>query len=101
MKPTFQKITMPIIDSNKIKQTLWTLGKNAFSIILLLILLDLIIGVGIFYGYVIIAKVDQPETTGGAFKFEYTKYQKVLHAWQEKEQYFTELSNQNHSNLFK
>ena len=46
-----------------IKKILWLLGKNAFLVLLVLVLFDIFIGQWLLYNYVVLVKLGQPETT--------------------------------------
>ena len=64
--------------SAKAKKLFWLLGLHAFSLILLLILIDLIIGGVIFYNYVFLAEQEVPKVTSTIIKFDDKSYQDVL-----------------------
>ena len=100
MKPIFNKINIPDIDMDKIKKIPWILGSYAFSIILILILLDLILGEFLLYKYAILVKNEEPKVVGNTLRFEYNAYQKVLEEWQTREQKFEESTVEKYSNPF-
>ena len=92
MKSIFNKLNIPDIEMEKIKKIPWILGSYAFSIILILILLNLILGEFLLYKYVISIKIDEPKIVENALKFKYGAYQKVLKKWGEKEEKFKEFT---------
>jgi len=59
-------------------KTIWTLGKKAFLVILLFVLLDLIFGAFIFYKYVYLAELKKGDISGEVLRFDNKKYEKVL-----------------------
>jgi hypothetical protein len=98
LKFDFPKIIEAV--KSGIKRFLWNLGLNAFSVILLLILIDLILGGIVFYKYVFLAEQEQPNITGSILKFDDKIYKEVLQDLQPT----TEQSNppvQSQSNLAK
>jgi hypothetical protein len=62
----------------KVKKFVWILGLNAFSLILFLVFVDLILGGAIFYNYVFLAKNQEPQITENIVKFDLEAYQQVL-----------------------
>jgi hypothetical protein len=69
----FQKII-----SLKIKKTLWAAGLHAFSIILILVLIELALGAAIYYKYVFLAESQAPQVTSPILKFDLNSYQQVM-----------------------
>lgn len=100
MRFIFNKI-FNIIQIEKIKKVPWILGSHAFSIILILVLLDLILGEFLLYKYALLVKKEEPKITENIIKFEYSDYQKILEEWQAREQKFKEFSVEKYSNPFK
>mgnify|MGYP001577205517 CR=1 FL=1 len=100
MKSIFNKLNISDIGMGKIKKIPWILGSNAFSIILIFILLDLILGEFLLYKYVIIVKREGPEIVQSTLKFEYNIYQKVLEEWQTRERKFEDFTVKIYSNPF-
>jgi hypothetical protein len=62
----------------KIKKIIWVLGLHAFSLLLLLVFISIILGGFIFYKYVFLAERKQPEATQNVIKFDYNAYKDVL-----------------------
>lgn len=62
----------------KVKKIIWFFGLHAFSLILLLILIDLIFGFFVFYNYVYLAERQEAKVTGTIIKFDTKTYQNVL-----------------------
>ena len=100
MKSIFNKLNRAGIEMGKIKKIPWILGSYAFSIILILILLDLILGEFLLYKYVILVEIEKPKIVGNTLKFEYSAYQKVLEEWQTREQKFKESTAEKYSSPF-
>lgn len=90
-----------IIRIEKIKKIPWVLGSHAFSIILILILLDLILGEFLLYKYALLVKKEEPKIIENIIKFEYSDYQKFLEEWQTREQKFKDSAVEKYSNPFK
>jgi predicted PurR-regulated permease PerM len=66
------------IISTKIKKTFWFLGLHAFSLIIFLVFIGIILGGFVFYKYVFVATNDRPNTAGNILKFDEKKYQNIL-----------------------
>jgi hypothetical protein len=75
MKITFNS---PKNLKEKLKNLVWILGLNAFSLILFLIFIDIILGCAIFYNYVFLAENHEPQITENIVKFDFEAYQQVL-----------------------
>jgi hypothetical protein len=76
------------------------LAAHAFLVVLVLILLDLVIGVFIFYQNDIVAKQGPSENTEVSTDFKYANYQKVLGVWQNNEQTLEESATVPYTNPF-
>lgn len=100
MKSIFDKLNIPGVEMEKIKKIPWILGSYAFSIILILVLLDLILGEFLLYKYALSIKTEEPKIVENTLKFEYNGYQKVLEEWQIREQEFEEFTAEKYSNPF-
>lgn len=81
------------------KKIHWVLGAHAFMVMLFLIIGAIILGIFLFYQYVILVQTQQ-EVVENAVKFKYGAYQNVLDQWQAKDQKFQELRDKNYSNPF-
>ena len=77
---------------NAIRKIPWIIGSHAFLIVLFLILFDLILGVSLFYAYVVLAEIQQPNVAGTTMQFNYKMYQKVLKQQEVEEKQFQEFS---------
>lgn len=62
--------------SRKIDEILWFFGRNAFMIILILVLLELIFAEFLFYKYVFLAKKREPVLTGELTEFRKNEYKR-------------------------
>ena len=69
----------------------WRLASHAFLIVLILVLLDLLLGILLFYNYVLLVKVEEPKITGETIVFKSNTYQEVLKEWQLKKQEFQQV----------
>ena len=67
---------------------------------LFFILLDLVVGIALFYQYVVLAKTSEPKNINHNITFEYRAYQKVLEQWRAREQYLQESKSAIHQNPF-
>ncbi len=87
----------------KLKKTPWTLGKNAFLSILIFILIDMLIGGFLFYKYVLLIDVKEPDTTSASDKFDEKTYQSVLKEWEKRKNILIDLSalDKNYTDPFK
>jgi hypothetical protein len=68
------------------RKILWGAGKHAFLSVLILILLDVILGVGLFYKYVYLAENKVEQIDKGSFQFRDEVYQKALNQWQARDE---------------
>lgn len=69
-----------------VKKTIWTIASHAFSFILILVLIDLILGGLVFYKYVRSAEKAAPKSTESVIKFDTKTYQSVITELQGREQ---------------
>ncbi len=69
-----------------IKKIPWILGRNAFVVILFLVILDILFGVLIFYNYIFLVRTSQPRITESPSAFKTNVYQEVLREWETREQ---------------
>jgi|SRR3989338_4345863 len=74
--------------SQKVKKSLWSLGKNAFLFIIIFILLDMVFGEFLFYHYVVSVKINESEIIAHPSTFKESVYQSVLEEWQTRENIF-------------
>ena len=104
----FKKITLSFTGLKKLfgacigaaKKIPWILGRNAFSFILILILLDVLLVEFLFYKYVVIASIKEPEGTVQVTTFKENTYRDVILQWQTRGEMFSESLNQTYSNPF-
>lgn len=95
-----KRIKLFNIRADKIKKIPWILGLRAFWIILLLVSIELAIGEFLFYKYAILVKINEPEIIDYNLKFKSAVYQKVLNAWQKKNQEFEGYQTEQYTNPF-
>jgi hypothetical protein len=72
----------------RVKNIPWFLGTHAFSVVLVLVLLSILLGAFLFYEYVSLAEITFPETYAVASKFQEKSYQAVLNEWQKRDNIF-------------
>jgi len=65
---------------------LWFLGLRAFYVILILIFIDLILGIAVFYKYIFWAENQKSNPPEKIIKFDEKTYQKVLKQLKSKNQ---------------
>jgi len=100
MKSILNKLDILNTGIEKIKKIPWILGSYAFSVILLFVLFDLILGEFLFYKYVVLIEKKEPTIVESFVKFEHNAYLKIMEGWQIKEQKFEESSIGEFSNPF-
>ena len=84
----------------KFKSVLWILCKNAFLFILIFILLGMFYGEYLFYKYVFLVKIKNPEIVSIPIKFQKDIYDSVLKEWKKREDIFKNSSRENYSDPF-
>jgi len=93
------------IKLNKIKTFLKILPKklseNSFSVFLGLVVFSLILGLLIFYQYVILAKTKTPVVTEKPLQFKTKTYQTILNEWQKRNEKFLEINLKEYSDPFR
>jgi len=62
----------------KIEKSIWVLGLHAFSLIILFIIIDLILGSIVFYNYVFLTEKENPNTTESILRFDDKTYKSVI-----------------------
>lgn len=83
--------TLKILDA-RIKKIIWVLGLHAFSLILLFVFIDFIVGGFVFYKYIFLAGREEFILTENIIRFDEATYKKVLGELQAREQESKELS---------
>lgn len=102
-----EKIVQSIISDSermttKIKELPWSIGIHAFSVILLLILLDLILGAFLFYKYIYLIKNQNPVVINNQnILIEEKKYQQILDEWKKREETFNGVEQEEIQSPFK
>ncbi|MCX6723775.1 MAG: hypothetical protein NT155_01210 [Candidatus Staskawiczbacteria bacterium] len=74
------KLTLDILKPAlaEIEKIVWFLGYHAFSLILLLVIIDFIFGGVVFYNNVFMAEQAEPKVSGSILKFDVKTYYQVL-----------------------
>jgi hypothetical protein len=79
---------------------LWLLGKHAFWVILIFMLITILVGEFLIFRYVFSVATKVPEITVIPTRFKEPMYEAVLKEWQERQQMYSSAINQNYSNPF-
>ena len=74
---------------------IWSLGEHAFSVILALILIDIIISALIIYVYIVLPQGKNLVFVGESFKFNESVYQDVLNQQEKNQRYSAPLQDNN------
>jgi nitrate/TMAO reductase-like tetraheme cytochrome c subunit len=72
-------------EKNIIEKIIWFLGKKAFVIVLLLVIIDVVIGTFVFYEFVFVAEKQEPKVVF-TLKFKDNDYKTVLSQWKQESQ---------------
>ena len=88
------------LSKNKTRKILWALGKDAFMLILIFVLLSLLFGEFLFYRYVVMSQLQEPDMVTPLIKFQENLYNSVLKEWQERQNTFENSSQKNHIDPF-
>ncbi len=83
------------------KKSLWSLGKDAFLLILIFILTDILLGELLFYKYVFLVKNQEPKIASSVTRFKKGTYDAVIKEWQDKENIFKNSTEINYQDPFK
>jgi len=86
---------------SSIKKVLLVIGKRAFLVILLLVLLELIVGEFLFYQYAVLVKFKEPQVSVIPTRFKEDVYQSVLKEWKHRDDIFNNVIEENYSNPFR
>lgn len=82
-------------------KVVWFFGKNAFLFILIFIALSMLLGEFLFYKYVYLVKISEPEISLMPTKFNKQVYDSVLEEWEYRETIFKNTLRKNYINPFK
>jgi len=83
-----------------LKRILWLIGRHAFSVIIILILVDMLIGGYMFYKYIYSAEREKNSASKATFKFKEDAYQKILSQWQDRDQKLSNFSQKTYPDPF-
>ncbi len=84
----------------KIEVLPWIIGMHAFLSILIVILLEIILGVLLFFNYAFLVKFKEPENVVIPTKLEETTYRSVLDSLQSRENIFNNSSKERYTDPF-
>ncbi len=84
----------------KIEVLPWIIGTHAFLSILIFILLDIILGMILFFNYALLAKFEAPENVVISTKLQESTYRSVLDSLQARENVFNNSSKENYTDPF-
>jgi len=82
------------------KKILWIIGSHAFTVILILILIDVLFAGILIYKYIYLAEKEIPNTVNASFKFKESDYQKILLQWPIRDQKLQEFSQKTYPSPF-
>lgn len=101
MKTDFKKIwTGAKTSLANAKKILWIIGRRAFAVVLILILIDILLGGFLFYKYIFLAEKEKPNVDGAYFRFDDDSYQKILTQWQSRDQKLKDFLQKNYPSPF-
>lgn len=104
MQTNFNKIFNNLRGGNnsneKLKSFLFFLGKDAFLVILFVLLLEVIFAEILFYQYVLSVDIKEPSSSESFVGFKENEYQLILKEWQSREDSLKNYSFDNLSNPF-
>jgi len=83
-----------------LKKIPWVLGTHAFLCIVVCLVLAVFLGEFLFYHYVFLAKVQDPEAIVFPMKFSDRAYQSVVQEWKDRQGLFNSASNENYTSPF-
>lgn len=84
----------------KIKKILWALGRDAFLLILIFVLMDIFFGEILFYRYIFIVNATKPKIVATPVKFKEDLYKSVMEKWDIREDVFNDSSEEIHLDPF-
>lgn len=82
-KKILLEVESTISDAKKI---LWVIGRHAFLVILVLVLMDILYGGFLYYKYAYLSEKEDPKINSVNSKFNADTYQKIIDQWQERDQ---------------
>ncbi len=83
------------------KKFFWLLGRHIFSVIILMVFLELLFGAFLVYKYTVMAESQDHGGKMEDFKFDEGSYQNLLLKLQEREARFDEILEEKYANPFK
>lgn len=98
-KISFQNYKLLVM--TKIRKVLETLGRDAFSLILIFIILEIIFGEFLFYKHVLSIEINEPSVSSVSTEFQNKVYESVLKELQSRENISKESVQENYSSPFK
>jgi len=81
-------------------EVIWLIGKRAFWLTILLILVDLIIGGAVFYKYVFYAENDKSYLNNPPLQFDENSYQEILSQWEKRDESLNQFIQKNYPDPF-
>lgn len=82
------------------KNIVWFLAQNSFLFILIFVLLEVLLAEILFYQYVSLPKVKDPEITQLPVRFKKEVYQSVLDNWKKRDESFADTKSDSYPNPF-
>ncbi len=92
----------PIIHNleSMLKKLVWTIGKQAFWFILVILFIEMIFAEFLIYQYVISVEIKEPEITDSSVGLQKKAYDTIIKKWQTQDDFFKNYPSNNPSNPF-
>ena len=100
MEKKLNRLIKAILNKVNPKRLFWILGRHAFLVILIFILLEVFFAGFISYKYVFLAERSNPQISSSYFQFKNDIYQGILLEWQERSQRLQESLQKEYINPF-
>jgi len=86
--------------NNSIKKVLWSLARDAFLFVLILILVSMVFGELLFYNYALLAETKEIDIVSSITKFQEDTYQSVIQEQKNREDIFNNPPDTNYQSPF-
>ena len=96
--PDYKKLSRNLTD--EIKKIIWFFAKDAFLSIMVLITLAVVIGEFLFYNYLLVPQIRDPEPGFEIIKFKEDSYNSAIREWGAREEIFNNPLKSNYQNPF-
>lgn len=99
MKINLKKIEGLKRNARALAKIPWFLGTHAFSILILLMLLNIVVGLFVFYSYIVVAQKKNPVPLE-YIKFNSTAYERILQQQTARQNAIEQILSQGYTNPF-